>query len=91
VVGLVDPAAPDDPAAAMRVPLRGLPSAWLPPAPEQADAITPRVAVGLDVAQVAASIGKCPGIVRVLTHRGLRRLAEGLGAHVAVRGRSEAQ
>ena len=35
---------------------------------------------GLDVERVAALMGKRPGTVRVLTHRGLRRLAERLGA-----------
>jgi DNA-directed RNA polymerase specialized sigma24 family protein len=31
---------------------------------------------GLDVAEVAAIVRKSPGNVRVLQHRGLRRLAE---------------
>jgi DNA-directed RNA polymerase specialized sigma24 family protein len=35
---------------------------------------------GLEVARVAEIMGKRPGAVRVLTHRGLRRLAERLGA-----------
>ena len=34
---------------------------------------------GLGVDRVAAIMGKRPGTVRVLTHRGLRRLAERLG------------
>jgi DNA-directed RNA polymerase specialized sigma24 family protein len=34
---------------------------------------------GLGVERVAAIMGKRPGTVRVLTHRGLRRLAERLG------------
>ena len=38
-----------------------------------------RVVAGLGVDQVAAIMGKRPGTVRVLTHRGLRRLAERLG------------
>jgi DNA-directed RNA polymerase specialized sigma24 family protein len=42
--------------------------------------------VGLDVARVAAITGKRPGAVRVFTHRGLRRLAERLGADFPVRG-----
>jgi RNA polymerase sigma-70 factor, ECF subfamily len=44
--------------------------------PEQADVITLRVLAGLDVAQVAEIIGRSAGAVRVLQHRGLRRLAE---------------
>jgi len=35
---------------------------------------------------VAELMGKRPGTVRVLTHRGLRRLAERLGADARVRG-----
>jgi DNA-directed RNA polymerase specialized sigma24 family protein len=35
---------------------------------------------GLEVSRVAEIMGKPPGTVRVLTHRGLRRLAERLGA-----------
>ena len=34
-----------------------------------------RVVAGLGVDRVAAIMGKRPGTVRVLTHRGLRRLA----------------
>jgi RNA polymerase sigma-70 factor (ECF subfamily) len=79
--GLVEPAAPDDPAAdaleglATRAALAEVAS--LPP--DQAEAITLRVVAGLDVNRVAAIMGKRPGTVRVLTHRGLRRLAERLG------------
>ena len=82
VNGPVDRAAPDDPAAAA---LEGLSTraalamvATLPP--DQAEAIVLRVVAGLGVDQVAALMGKRPGTVRVLTHRGLRRLAERLGA-----------
>jgi RNA polymerase sigma-70 factor, ECF subfamily len=74
--------APDDPAAAA---LEGLSTraalalvAALPA--DQAEAIVLRVVAGLDVERVAAIMGKRPGTVRVLTHRGLRRLAERLGA-----------
>jgi len=35
---------------------------------------------GLEVRQVARIVGKRPGAVRVLAHRGLRRLAQRLGA-----------
>ncbi len=37
-----------------------------------------RVIAGLDVEQVCRIVGKRPGAVRVLAHRGLRRLAERL-------------
>ena len=47
---------------------------WLPP--DQAEVILLRVLGGLDVKEVAAIVGKRPGNVRVLQHRGLRRLAE---------------
>jgi RNA polymerase sigma-70 factor, ECF subfamily len=78
---LVEWAAPDDPAADA---LEGLSTraalaevAALPP--DQAEAIVLRVVAGLGVDRVAAIMGKRPGTVRVLTHRGLRRLAERLG------------
>jgi RNA polymerase sigma-70 factor (ECF subfamily) len=45
--------------------------------PDQAEVILLRVLAGLDVARVAAIVGKRPGAVRVLQHRGLRRLAAG--------------
>jgi len=80
--GLVEPVAPDDPAAAAvagvstRAALALV--ATLPAA--QAEAVMLRVVAGLDVGQVAGIMGKAPGTVRVLSHRGLRRLAERLGA-----------
>ena len=43
--------------------------------PDQAEAVTLRVVVGLDVATTARVVGKRPGSVRVSTMRGLRRLA----------------
>ncbi len=46
--------------------------------PDQAEVILLRVLGGLDVARVAAIMGKRPGTVRVLQHRGLRALAERL-------------
>ena len=85
--GLVDQAAPDDPAAdaleglATRVALAQLAS--LPA--DQAEAILLRVVAGLDVQRVADIMGKRPGTVRVLTHRGLRRLAQQLGTGGQVR------
>jgi RNA polymerase sigma-70 factor (ECF subfamily) len=47
-------------------------------APDQAEVVALRVVANLDVAQVAKIVGKRPGAVRVLCHRGLRRLAERL-------------
>jgi RNA polymerase sigma-70 factor (ECF subfamily) len=43
--------------------------------PGQRDAVMLRAIAGLDVAHVAAIMGKRPGTVRVLAHRGLRTLA----------------
>jgi RNA polymerase sigma-70 factor (ECF subfamily) len=41
---------------------------------DQADAVLLRVVADMDVSQVAAVMGKREGAVRVLVHRGLRRL-----------------
>ena len=54
--------------------------------PDQAEVVLLRVVAGLDVAQVAAIVGRRPGTVRVMAHRGLRRLAEELGARSDVPG-----
>ena len=43
--------------------------------PGQAEAVLLRVVVGLSVDEAAQVLGRRPGTVRVLTHRGLRRLA----------------
>jgi RNA polymerase sigma-70 factor (ECF subfamily) len=51
--------------------------------PDQAEVVTLRVVAGLDVAHVAAIVGKRTGAVRVLCHRGLRRLAELLEGNLA--------
>ena len=79
---LVERPAGDDPAAAALDALatrRALAViAQLPP--DQAEVVTLRVVAGLDVAQVAEIVGKRPGTVRVLGHRGLRRLAELVGS-----------
>jgi RNA polymerase sigma-70 factor (ECF subfamily) len=48
----------------------------LPPA--QAEVVLLRVVADLDVDTVAGIVGRRPGAVRVLAHRGLRRLAERL-------------
>jgi RNA polymerase sigma-70 factor, ECF subfamily len=45
-------------------------------APDQAEVILLRVVAGLDMARVAEILGKRPGAIRVLQHRGLRRLAQ---------------
>jgi RNA polymerase sigma-70 factor, ECF subfamily len=87
VTGIVDPAASDDPAAAALESISTRAAltlvATLPT--DQAEAIALRVVAGLDVGRVAEIMGKRPGTVRVLTHRGLRRLAERLGAERRVR------
>jgi RNA polymerase sigma-70 factor (ECF subfamily) len=76
---LVEHLADDDPAVAVLDRLRAdaavsLVRASLPR--DQAEVILLRVVGGFDVAEVAAIIGKRPGNVRVLQHRGLRCLAE---------------
>ena len=43
---------------------------------DQAEVVVLRSIAGLDVGHVAAILGKRPGTVRVLAHRGLRRLKE---------------
>ena len=47
---------------------------------DQAEVILLRVIGGLDVDQVAEMLGKRPGTIRVLQHRGSRRLHEALAA-----------
>jgi RNA polymerase sigma-70 factor (ECF subfamily) len=82
VEALEDRPAPDDPAEAVleaqstRAALALI--AELPRS--QAEVVALRMVAGLDVAQVAGIVGKRPGAVRTLTHRGLRRLAERLAA-----------
>jgi RNA polymerase sigma-70 factor (ECF subfamily) len=48
--------------------------------PDQAEMVMLRVVMGLDVADVAAVVGRSPGAVRVAVHRALRRLGELLAA-----------
>ncbi len=43
---------------------------------KQATAVALRILADMDVIDVAAVMGKSPGAVRVLTHRGLQRLGE---------------
>ncbi|MFE3072178.1 RNA polymerase sigma factor [Streptomyces sp. NPDC059247] len=47
---------------------------------DQAEAVVLRVVVGLDAKTAADTLGKRPGAVRTAAHRGLKRLAELLGA-----------
>jgi RNA polymerase sigma-70 factor (ECF subfamily) len=42
--------------------------------PDQADVVMLRVVAGFDTIEIASLLGKTPGAVRVLAHRGLRRL-----------------
>jgi RNA polymerase sigma-70 factor, ECF subfamily len=80
--GLVEQAAPDDPAADAleRLSTRAALAEVAALPPDQAEAIVLRVVAGLGVDRVAAIMDKRPGTVRVLTHRGLRRLAQRLGS-----------
>jgi RNA polymerase sigma-70 factor, ECF subfamily len=85
---LAERPAPDDPAAAVleaqstQAALTLL--AELPA--DQAEVVALRVLGGLGVAEVARIVGKRPGAVRVLAHRGLRRLAKRLEAAGLARG-----
>lgn len=83
---LPDRPAADDPAAAAveaqatreaLALIAGLP-------PDQAEVVALRVIAGLDPAQVGEIVGKRPGTVRVLAHRGLRRLAQRLAERTGV-------
>jgi RNA polymerase sigma-70 factor (ECF subfamily) len=53
---------------------------------DQAEVVALRVLGGLEVAEVARIVGKRPGTVRVLAHRGLRRLAQRVEAAGLARG-----
>jgi RNA polymerase sigma-70 factor, ECF subfamily len=85
---LAERPAPDDPVAAVfeaqstRAALALV--AELPP--DQAEVVALRVLGGLDVAEVARIVGKRPSAVRVLAHRGLRRLARQVEAAGLARG-----
>lgn len=48
--------------------------------PDQAEMVMLRVVLGLDVADVAAVVGRSPGAVRVAVHRALRNLGEKVAA-----------
>jgi RNA polymerase sigma-70 factor, ECF subfamily len=78
--GLQDHPGHDDPAAAT---IDGLDTeaalALVSALPrDQAEVILLRVLAGLDTERVAQILGKRPGTIRVLQHRGLRRLAESM-------------
>jgi RNA polymerase sigma-70 factor (ECF subfamily) len=51
--------------------------------PDQAEAVMLRIVVGMDVARVATIMERTPGSIRVLCHRGLRRLEQRLAEVVA--------
>lgn len=53
--------------------------------PDQAEVVMLRTIAGLDVNRVAEIVGKRPGTVRVLAHRGLRSLARRVAAPVPAR------
>ncbi|MFH9606449.1 RNA polymerase sigma factor [Streptomyces sp. NPDC017448] len=57
---------------------------------DQAEAVVLRVVVGLDAKSAAQTLGKRPGAVRTAAHRGLKRLAELLGAEQSGRAASRA-
>jgi RNA polymerase sigma-70 factor (ECF subfamily) len=75
---LIDRAAPDDPVSAVLDALateRAL-ALLRRLSPDQAEVIALRVLAGLDIDRVSRIVGKRTGTVRVLQHRGLRRLAQ---------------
>ena len=60
--------------------------------PDQAEVVMLRVVGGLDNTEIAELVGKSPGAVRVLAHRGLKRLARTLQARmVAAPGQVSAE
>jgi RNA polymerase sigma-70 factor (ECF subfamily) len=86
---LRDRPAPDDPAGLALEVVRAdaavaLVRSCLPR--DQAEVILLRVLGGLEVDEVAAIVRKRPGNVRVLQHRGLRRLAGRIAEGAAERG-----
>ncbi|MFI1930394.1 RNA polymerase sigma factor [Streptomyces sp. NPDC020330] len=56
---------------------------------DQAEAVVLRVVVGLDAKSAARTLGKRPGAVRTAAHRGLKRLAELLGAEQSGTNRAD--
>lgn len=71
----------DTAGAAMESLSTGLTMALIAQLPQdQAEAVVLRVVVGLDAKSAAETLGKRPGAVRTAAHRGLKKLAELLGA-----------
>ena len=85
VEDLADHRAPDDTAgAALETVSTAEALALIARLPaDQAEVVALRVIGGLDVAHVAEITGRRPGTVRVLAHRGLRRLAAELAPTAA--------
>ena len=86
---LAERPAPDDPVASRcwrRQSTRAALALLAELPPDQAEVVALRVLGGLEVAEVARIVGKRPGTVRVLAHRGLRRLAKRLEAAGLARG-----
>jgi RNA polymerase sigma-70 factor (ECF subfamily) len=54
--------------------------------PDQAEVVMLRSVSGLDIERVAAIVGKKPGAVRVLSHRGLKKLAALLSPELTKNG-----
>jgi RNA polymerase sigma-70 factor (ECF subfamily) len=82
IEALHDRPAPDDPAeAVLEAQSTRAALALIAELPRnQAEVVALRMVAGLDVTQVAEIVGKRPGAVRTLTHRGLRRLAQRLAS-----------
>ncbi|OKK20894.1 RNA polymerase subunit sigma-70 [Streptomyces sp. CB00455] len=77
----------DTAGAAMESLSTGLTMALIAQLPQdQAEAVVLRVVVGLDAKSAAETLGKRPGAVRTAAHRGLKKLAELLGAQGAQGG-----
>lgn len=75
----------DTAGAAMESLSTGLTMALIAQLPQdQAEAVVLRVVVGLDAKSAAETLGKRPGAVRTAAHRGLKKLAELLGAEAGV-------
>jgi hypothetical protein len=85
---VVAPPAPDDPVAQMLEgqSTRAALALLAQLSADQAEVVALRVLGGLEVAEVARIVGKRPGAVRVLAHRGLRRLANLLKSAELARG-----
>jgi RNA polymerase sigma-70 factor, ECF subfamily len=85
---LAERPAPDDPVAQMLEgqSTRAALALLAQLSADQAEVVALRVLGGLEVAEVARIVGKRPGAVRVLAHRGLRRLVNRVEAAGLTRG-----